>query len=739
MQQNFEIRVLPTSGTQAAGGYWSNPSRITADDGSEASYFQGSGSPAKNLIASGFPIPTLPPGAVVDGLALNIKQVITSIPPEITVLPVALNIAGSSTKTIVFNGLTGGPEDKWGLSTITQSDLNNLQVLINATSIGGVSGSLYIDCVYVIVYWHIELPNAPADVPTRVDYKVYSNDMVYLGNLPDVSSRLAFSQDINSAGSSIEINCGRFIQNEIITDVLQTEASTDILTEDNETILTEFNDQKIALGSSDDRVLYKNGNRIKVVLYNYWYPNGKIMFSGQVNKLSLSYGGDYSVKMLVYSDGIDLDNYLLQPESSFSYTNDAVQTTSNATYDVTGAIMGGGGKGGGLTNWTIIGQKFRTGSIERIGAIKVYGYGAANLICTLYDSAGLVVLATAKASAPSVAGQITFYFTVPVEVSQNTLYYFAISVDPAGMPKDTSTSATLYRNTANVYADGDAYISTNTAPTWSTSIGGDMYFITQSASLGNTTVTYTSQDPITGMVAPALAGYNVKGGLITARDLTPAGLTLTYAFNSSTIFEVIKKALELSPVGYYSYIDLGTAEIDIDNASTTADFVVTRGKNINKLDLVLTIENVSNILLLAGGDTGGGDNLLRTYNDPISIDKFGSRTRFKSDNRVTLTATADATGETYIEENSSEQQETSITVLNTDMDITLLTPGKTIGFRNFGQLIDSLVLQISRREYNPDSVTLTLGRLPVRMNDVIAGINLAMKYQETYNNPTSPS
>lgn len=740
MQQNFEIRVLPTSGTQEAGGYWSNPSRITADDGSEASYFQGGGSPAKNLIASGFPIPTLPPGAVVDGIALNVKQVITSIPPEITVLPVALNIVGSTTKPIVFNGITGGPNEKWGKTTITQSDLNNLQVLINATSIGGISGSLYIDCVYVIVYWHIELPNAPADVPTRVDYKVFSNDGIFLGKLPDVSSRLAFSQDINSAGSSIEINCGRFIQNEIITDVLQTEASTDILTENNENILTEFNDQKIALGSSDDRVLYKNGNRIKVVLYNYWYPNGKVMFSGQVNKISLSYGGDYSVKMLVYSDGIDLDNYLLQPANSFSYTNDAVQSTQNTNTEIQATIMGGGDKNGGPNFWTSLGQTFKTGAIQRIGAIIIYATGGTPLKVTLRNGSPTgAIMGIAYANAPSAPDQVAFYFTTPINVSQNANYFFSVEIDPTGMPKDTTRSATIYRTTANPYADGVAYRSTDTAPSWSSSIGGDLYFITQSASLGNTTVTYTSQDPITGMVAPSLADYNLKGGLITARDLTAAGISLTYAFNSSTIFEVIRKALELSPVGYYSYVDLGTAQIDIDNASTTADFVVTRGKNINKLDLILTIENISNVLLLSGGDTGGGDNLLKTYNDPISIDKYGSRTRLKSDNRVTLSATANATGLTYIEENSGEQQETSITVLNTDMDITLLTPGKTIGFRNFGQLIDSLVLQISRREYNPDSVTLTLGRLPVRMNDVIAGINLAMKYQETYNNPTSPS
>jgi len=740
MQQNFVTRLIAGSGTQEAGGFWSNPSRITADDGSEANYFQGSGSPAKNLIASSFGLPTLPPGAVVDGIALEIKQVTTYIPPEITVLPAALNIAGSSTRPIVFNGLTGGPTDKWGKTTITQSDLNNFAAYINATSIGGVSASLWIDCVYVIVYWHIALPNSPSDVDTRIDYKVYSNDGIFLGNLPDVSSKFAFSQDIDSAGSSIDIVCGSFIENEITSGLLQTEAGADIQTEAGQGILVESNEQKIALGSSDDRVLYKNGNRIKVWMYNQWYPNGKLMFSGQVNKISLSYGGDYSVKLTVYSDGIDLDNYFLQPASSFSYTNDVVQNTSNTTTNVSGTIMGAGGKGGSLTHWTSLGQTFKTGAIQRIGAIIVYGNGAANLILTLRTGSPTgKIIGTAMGYPGLVAAQIPFYFTEPINVAPNSTYFYSIEVDPASVSRDTTVNVAIYRTTANPYADGVAYRSTNTAPAWSSSIGGDLRFITQSASLGNTTVTYTSKDPITGMVAPALTDYNLKGGLIKARNLTAAGLSLTYSFNSSTIFEVIKKAIELSPVGYHAYVDLGTAEIDITEVSETADFVVTRGGNVNKLDLIMTIENISNVLLFAGGEIGGGDNLLRTYNDQDSIGRYGSRTRIKSDNRVTLNPTADAVGTTYIEENGGEQFETVVTVLNSEMDITLLTPGKTIGFRNFGQLIDDLVLQISRRDFNTDSVTLTLGRLPVRMNDVVAGINLALKYQETYNNPTSPS
>jgi hypothetical protein len=133
--------------------------------------------------------------------------------------------------------------------------------------------------------------------------------------------------------------------------------------------------------------------------------------------------------------------------------------------------------------------------------------------------------------------------------------------------------------------------------------------------------------------------------------------------------------------------------------------------------------------------------LFRDYPDSESSAFYGLRTVAQTDNRVTTTATANAIGDTFIEENSDEQQETSLTVLNEHMDITLLTPGKTIGFRNFGNFIDDLVLQVVRRDgnYSKGTATLTLGRLPVRMNDEVERINRQLLNEQTINNPTAPS
>ena len=329
-----------------------------------------------------------------------------------------------------------------------------------------------------------------------------------------------------------------------------------------------------------------------------------------------------------------------------------------------------------------------------------------------------------------------FEFASLIPVTASTDYFLAIWLNTG------ETMYVAYQNTS-VYANGSMYDSTYSGGSGGGAfvpIAYDLYFVTKSGT-PTTTTTYTSDDPVADMAHGILLDYNGRGGLITERDFTATGLSLTYTFVVSFIYDAIKKILELCPTGYYAYVDVGTAEIDILPVATTADFTVVRGRHINELNLALSIEQVKNYLLLSGGDTGGGVNLYRQYQDQQSSANYGLRTSTKSDNRVTLSATADAIGSTFIEELSEEVQETSLTVLNEHIDITLLTPGKTIGFKNFGNFIDDMVLQIVRREpnFSDGTVVLTLGRLPIRMNDEIQRINRDLLNEQTINNPSQPT
>lgn len=733
MEQNYQSTKLPTVGTNSGPGYppnasWSNPSNITTEDDSSATigFFEG-GQDGDTLIASSFGFQQLPDEAIIDGIAVFVDGSNTGCMGN-----VLLNITGSTGKAIgALNGGYGGATDKWGLSEITIADIAALTVSIETGDISGGDGFASIDYLTVTVFWHLEMAQAPADVPIRVDYKVYNSAGRYLGLLPKVTSPFVFPQDMNSAGSSLEITCGVKAENRLTTEPIITGDGEDITTGTGDPLTATIGEILLARGSSDDDAIFKNGNRVKVWMYNYWYPNGKVMFSGQVNKVKPKFAGGKSyTNLTVLSDGLDLNN-LIARGYPFSYTNDVVQTTYNLyayAHD-----FGGGDKGGG---WETYGQSWVTGpAVTTLGAISLLLQGTADVTVAVYDAPNGNFLGSTTRSISNGSPTVEqFEFPSLIPVSPSTAYFFAIWLG-------SGQTIAIFYNNPSVYTDGVMYGSSYSGGSGGGSflpLAGDLYFITKSG-VPTTTATYTTQDPVTGMLSPILTDYNNRGGYITERDFTPAGYTLTYTFNMAYIFDAMKKVLEMSPPGYASYIDLGTAEMDIFPISTTADFTVVNEKDLVDFDLDLSIEQVKNYLLLTGGEVSPGVNLYRDYTDSESAGDYGVRTATKSDNRMTQTATADAIGQSFVDENADEAENFTLVVPVTAMDHTLLTPGKTIGFKNNGNFIDTIVQPIVRREFHTKFVVLTLGKMPIRQSDELQRINRDLLNEQTVNNPTAPS
>lgn len=727
MQRNFSSTKLPTVGASSAIGgasAWSNPMRITADDGSSATWSAFMGGQTSLITGSAFGFQQLPPEAVIDGVQVTIDGSVFS-----TYGDVSLNISGAVAKTAGSLATTyGGPTDLWGLSQITNADIQAIAVNVFIGDQSGGDATAGIDYLSVTVFWHIEMTNTPdADVPTRIDYKVYSSDGRFLGLLPKVTSKLGFAQDINSAGSSIVITCGKFVKNEVTVSPLLTEGGDVITTEDDLPILATSTELLVTTGDSPDDAIFKNGNRVKAWVYNSYYPNGKLEFSGQINRVEFKYGGaDATVKLTVFSDGLDLSNFIARGYP-FSYTTDVSQTTQNGFVTVSGVGPG----------WQRYGQSWIAGgSVSNIGAISLMLQGTADVTISVYSGAFVNFLGSITKSVAAGAATVEqFEVSQLIPITGSGTYSFAISVG-------NGQTINVYRNSTSVYANGEMYDSSYSGGSGGGSyipIAGDLYFITKSG-LPTTTTTYTTDDPVTDMAHGILLDYNNRGGYITERDFEATGLSLTYTFVVATILDAIKKILELCPTGYYSYIDLGTAEIDIKQVSATPDFTVVRGKHIQELNLALTIEQVKNYLLLSGGPTAGV-NLYRDYTDSESAGIYGIRTVAKSDNRITIAATADAIGDSFIEENASEVQETTLVVKSEHLDITQFVPGVTIGFKNFGNFIDDMVLQVVRREPNfSDGIAvLTLGRLPVRATDEVQRIKRELLNEQTLANPSAPS
>lgn len=738
MEQNYSSTKGATSAATNATGHttpiavWANPSRITTDDASSASwgaYLPGQGA---NIVGSAFGFQQLPANAVIDGIQVNIDGSQTGCFGNITISP-----AGTTGKSIgALNGSYGGATDLWGASSISPSAIASLSVAADTEDVSGGDGIASMDYMSVTIFWHIEVVNEfDADVPTRFDYKMYSTSGRFLGLLPNVTSKFGFAQDMNSAGSSIEVICGKYIDNPVTVAPLQAEDGSTIETESGLPITVAQTDLMVARGNSPDDALFKNGNRLKIWMYNRYYPNGKLMFSGQVNRLKWRYGAaNKAVKLLVYSDGLDLSQYITRGYP-FAYTPDQTQSlynlSQNAHFD--------GGKGAG---WTTFGQTWKTGAaVNNLGSIALMLQGTADVMVAVYDGPNGNLLGSATQSVSNgTPAEVLFEFAQLIPLSPLTTYFFAIWLSPG-------QNLNVYMQyPTNPYANGSAYQSDYSGGSGGGSfytngdLSADLYFKTASGT-PTTTTTYSTQDPVTGMGRKILLDYNARGGNITERDFVASGLSLTYTFVVSKILDSFAKIIEMIQTGYYMYIDLGTAEMDLKPMSSTADFTIVRGRDFSQLDVDLSIEQVQNYLLLSGGEVTPGVNLYRDYQDAESSTNYGLRTATKSDNRITQTATADAIGESFIDENAEETQETALIILNSMMDITLLTPGKTIGFKNFDSFVDDMIVPIVRREpnFSDGYVVLTLGRLPVRQSDEIQRIQRELLFEQTINNPSAPS
>jgi hypothetical protein len=488
MEQNYSSSKLPTTASTTNTGHtspitvWANPTRITADDSSSATwgaYLSGQGA---SITGSAFNFQKLPASAIIDGIQVYIEGSQTGCFGDVT-----LNVAGTTGKAIgALNGSYGGPTDLWGATTINPTAIASLAVSADTEDVSGGDGSASIDQMVVTIYWHIEAVNTPSDVPTRVVYKTYSRDGRYLGNLPNVTSKLSFSQDINSAGASIQVKCGKFIDNESTAEALQDNTGAPIQTESGLSIMARSSNTMIAQGNSADEAIFKNSNRIKAYVYNKWYPNGKLIFSGQINKVSFEYGGgNASVDLTLFSDGLDLDNYIARGYP-FNYTIDQSQTTQNGV--VTSMVQGGKGSG-----WDVFGQSFKTGAgVTNLGAIDLLLRGTANVQISLYDAPNGNFISSVTKSVAGVDQPTYTRFELPqlITVIPLTTYFIVVWVD-AGQTID------IYRTTSDLYANGSIYESYYSGGSGGGSfvpVSGDLAFKTYSGT-PTTTTTYSTARP----------------------------------------------------------------------------------------------------------------------------------------------------------------------------------------------------------------------------------------------------
>jgi len=731
-----------TPDTISAGGDWASTANAKVEDGSTALAAGvgpgGSGQPS-SMTASDFDF-ALPDIAIIDGIMVEAKvrtgggSVQGSMYLTSTGGFTAISEDNPSAQAWPAGTLTwltwGSSTDLWNrVWTVAEINTTDFAAVINETVASG-STNLEVDGFKVTVYWHYSADVAAAEVPKRYLHKVYNKGR-YVGNLKKVVSPFGYAQDINSVGSSVTLECAISPDTAILeSDRLVTEDGEPLTDEDGNYLYTDGQPSVIGYGSSLDPLLMQNGNRVVIFEYSYYHPNGKAMFSGQINRIEASFGGGASenIKLLVLSDGLDMANYIARG-APFAYTADVTQNTWNLAVSCSQSV----------SSWQRYGQSWIVGAgVTKLGAIQLALQGTADVTVTVYDgvnSPNVLGSVTQRVDTGGAAIGVQFGFPSLIEVSPGNTYFFTVSVADG-------QSINLNYSNSNPYANGEMYSSSyggGGGGSYASVAGSDLYFIASSG-VETTTATYTSKDPSTQMLVPIVEDYNLRGGAVTCTDdsVDATGLTLTYTFNTDTLLDAVKAIHSLSPNGFYYYVDLGTNVLNFKEASTTPDITLVKGRHLTTINLVMSIENLKNYFLFSGQSIAG-TNLYTAYEDQASISQYGIRLERKSDNRVSLQPTADAIGDSFIAENKDERFETVVTVLDRTMDITLLKPGMTVGLRGFGSFIDTIVLQIVRVEYSPESVNLTLGTMPIRYSDEFQQITRGLIAEQTIANPTAPS
>lgn len=269
----------------------------------------------------------------------------------------------------------------------------------------------------------------------------------------------------------------------------------------------------------------------------------------------------------------------------------------------------------------------------------------------------------------------------------------------------------------------------------------DQYAITTAYDNNTTTVAFNSFDP-SEIARVAVDRFNQTANLEqvsytkrTADSIDSTGTQVSYTFRNNTYKEVLDKVLELMPSDWYYRVGLGDNTVYFRERSNTPQHIFYLGKHIKSLDLKGSIIDVTNHVLF----TGGGDPALYIEEKQAPAARTRRGLEVLSDSRVTLDTSARIIAQGKIDAGNKMQNRSTIEILAKQYNIEEIQVGHVIGFRNFGNEIDSLELIVAGLSYSPDVVQLALERKPPTVNKRLQDVQRNLTVQENSFLPATPS
>jgi hypothetical protein len=543
----------------------------------------------------------------------------------------------------------------------------------------------------------------------RCEYKVYTAAGVYIKTWTDVTSELSLPEEINTSGSQVTVQLGRGIDN---------------------------------FGEGDDITL---DNQVKIYIFDNDDPNGRLVFHGYIAGYTPFYTENAGLEVLLYNYGLQLSN------QSLDLGNPIVQ-------DIFTTYVG--------SNY--LAQTFTPDTDIYVQSISVWL--RANLTNPSQWTPTMKIgtgIPSSFQSDPSLATKVgtevnsqswsefTFTFDEAVLLSAGVLYNFKL-VD-LGVGVSPTTWSQVQASDLSSYTDGLIYYSIASGV-----VDGsyDPQYSMRFSINGGTELNFNSFDP-SDMLRKIIDTHQVIGNGTVSYDATTiddTGYLASYDFGSMTLWECIKKCLELAPPDWYVYIDQGTNLLHFHEKTSAYDHRFVLGQHISALKPEKTNRNTINTVYFTGGDG--------FYKKYVHGTPSVTRAANYIDKRVTREATADIIANTILQSQAPAQVRLEVTILdrsiNSDKgyDIDSIVVGSNGVFRGFTTSTTSLfdvaqfdlsyfdynlaemetfVLQIVRIDRRLGEAVIMMSTVPPDVSKRIEDINRRLVQEQTVDNPAVPT
>ena len=225
-------------------------------------------------------------------------------------------------------------------------------------------------------------------------------------------------------------------------------------------------------------------------------------------------------------------------------------------------------------------------------------------------------------------------------------------------------------------------------------------------------------------------------------SIESTGRSVTIKFQLNTKLEGIESAFNQTPDGWYWYGNVAENVVYLKQRSSTPDHTFILGTHVNDVSIKRSIESLQNLVYFVGGQTTEGDpstTVFKKYEDTASQTAWRVGLNRITDRRFTVVDSIANYANREIARYKDPIYTTPLTISSARYNLESIKLGQMVGFANFDNFVDDLLLQIVSLSYTPTAVTVQLGDVQERQIDLISNLDDQLSNEQYDAIPNTPS